>query len=69
MPDSLRKNTLLARRIWNAAAHKSRELAEYDTAMELLLAARFIVQLLKSFELDEPSDDDVEAGFGSNDRD
>ena len=69
MPDSLRKNTLLARRTWNAAAHQSRERAEYDAAMELLLAARIIVRLLKNFEVDEPSDDDVEAGFGSNDRD
>ena len=69
MPDSLRKNTLLARRTWNAAAHQSRERAEYDAAMELLLAARNVVRLLKSYELDEPNDDDVEAGFGSNDRD
>ena len=63
---SLRVDTLRARRIWNTAAHKSRELPEYDAAMELLTAARIVVRMLQSFELDEPTDEEVEAGFGDD---
>ena len=59
---SIRKDTLRARRVWNTAAHESRELSEYDAAMELLIAARIIVRLLGMFELDEPTDEEVEAG-------
>lgn len=69
MPDSMRKATLMARRTWNTSAHRSRDFDVYIAAMELLSAARSVVRLLEPFELDEPSDDDVEAGFGSNDRD
>ena len=51
---SIRKDTLQARRVWNTAAHKSRELPENDAAMELLLAARIIERLLRVHE--EPLD-------------
>ena len=61
---SIRKDTLRARRVWNAAAQESRTMPEYQAAMHLLTAARIVDRMLRNYELDEPSDDDVEAGFG-----
>jgi len=41
-----RKAILQARRTWNAAAHKARELTEADAADELYVAAEAILVLL-----------------------
>ena len=59
---TIHQDTLRARRLWNTAAHKARELPEY-AALELLHdTAENIAALLRPHVLHEPSDDDVEAG-------
>ena len=61
------RDIMKARKTWNAAAFKSRSLPEYS-ALELLYeAAEAVLVLLQPHIIDEPSDDDVEAGFGNDD--